>query len=255
MDRLRNKVAVIIGATTRGGIGEAAAGLFAAEGAQVVVCGRTLEGAEVVADAINGLALRCDVSQESEIEALFDQVIGRFGRLDIAMDVAGAHVSQPVDNFTREAWLKVCEMNLIAPALFIKHAARCMGQGGSIIIVTSHSAELNTVGISAYGSTKAAAERLVQVAGFELAVRGIRVNAVSPAMLDTPMSSPAMQRPGFRQAFVRETPLGRLATVEEIAAAALWLASDECFTTGDRIRVGGGAHLRRFPTPEEFVGD
>lgn len=146
-------------------------------------------------------------------------------------------------------------MNLIAPAMFIQQAARVMDSGSSIIIVSSHSAELNTVGISAYGSTKAAVERLVEVAGFELGSRGIRVNALSPAMVDTPMSAPAMEKPGFRAAFVRETPLGRLATVDEIAAAALWLASDDCFTTGDRIRVGGGAHLRRFPTPAEFVAD
>jgi len=255
MGRLQNKVAIIAGATTRGGIGEATARRFAREGAKVVVCGRTLAGAEAIAAEINGLAVRCDVGQEPEIEALFDQAMSQLGRVDIAMDVAGAHVSQPVDKFTRDAWLSVCEMNLIAPALFIKHAARVMGQGGSIIIVSSHSAELNTIGISAYGATKAAAERLVEVAGFELAARGIRVNALSPAMLDTPLSAVAMQRPGFRQAFVRETPLGRLATVEETAAAALWLASDECFTTGDRIRVGGGAHLRRFPTPDEFVED
>lgn len=253
MGRLQDKIAVIAGATTRGGIGEATAHAFAREGARVVVCGRTLAGAEAIAADVGGVAMRCDVSREEEIETLFEGLKSQFARVDIAVDVAGAHVNQPVDQYTREAWLNACEMNLIAPALFIKHAARVMTEGGSIIIVTSHAAELTTVGISAYGSTKAAAERLVEVAGLELAARRIRVNALSPAMLETPMSAETMQRPGFKEAFVRETPLGRLASVGETAAAAVWLASDECFTTGDRIRVGGGTHLRRFPVPEDFV--
>ena len=255
MGRLDHKVAVIVGATTHGGIGEASARLFAAEGANVVVSGRTLEGARAIAAEIGGLALRCDVTQEDQVASLIDESVQRFGRLDVAMDVAGTHVSETVERYTRDAWLAVCELNLIAPATFIKHASRVMDREGSIIIVSSHSAEMNSVGTSAYGATKAAVERLVQAAAYELGTRGIRVNALSPAMVDTPMSASALARPGFRNAFIRETPLGRLTTVQETAAAALWLASDECFTTGDRIRVGGGTHLRRFPTPEEFIED
>ena len=127
-----------------------------------------------------------------------------------------------------------------------------MGAGGSIVYVSSAAASLSTFGVAAYACTKAAGERLVEVAALEYASRGIRVNTLQPGMLDTSMSRAALERPGVRAAFERETPLGRLATVVEVAAAASWLASDGCYTTGDRIRVAGGVHLRRHPMPGDI---
>jgi 2-hydroxycyclohexanecarboxyl-CoA dehydrogenase len=127
-----------------------------------------------------------------------------------------------------------------------------MRRGASIIYISSATAELNTPGVAAYGCTKAAGERLVEVAAFEYGTRGIRINSLQPGLLETPLSQPLLQRPGVRRAYERETPLGRLANVDDVAAAAVWLASDGCHTTGDRIRVAGGVHLRRHPLPEDY---
>ena len=169
--------------------------------------------------------------------------------------VAGGYASQPVDQLTRDTLLATFELNVIGPGMLIKHAARVMDRGASIIYVSSAAADLSSFGVAPYACTKAAGERLAEVAALEYAPRGIRVNILQPGMLDTSMSSAALKRPGVRRAFERETPLGRLADVTEVAAAAAWLASDGCYTTGDRIRVAGGVHLRRHPMPDDFRTD
>jgi NAD(P)-dependent dehydrogenase (short-subunit alcohol dehydrogenase family) len=255
MRTLDGRTALILGASTRGGIGAATARLFSREGANVVLSARRLAAAEEIARELGGTALRCDVTREEDIAELAAAAARGTGRLDVAMIVAGGHASEPIDTLSADTLRRLFDINVVGPALFIKYCARVMPAGGSIIVVSSHAAELTTPGISPYACTKAAVERLVEVAAFEYGAHGIRINTLSPSMLHTPMSEPALQRPGLKRAYERETPLGRLATVDDVAAAALWLASDQCYTTGDRIRVGGGIHLRRFPLAEEYLPD
>lgn len=252
MYTLDGKVAVILGASTGGGIGAAIARAFTQSGARVVLAARRLEGLEEVAREVGGTAVRCDITKEAEIEALAAKASALHGSLDIAVNVAGAHASEALDSITPETMARVFEINVVGPALFIKHCARHMTAGGSIIVVSSHSAQLSSPGVAPYACSKAAVERLVEIAALEYGPHGIRVNTLSPGMLSTPMSDAMLNRPGMRKVFERETPLGRLATVEDVAAGALYLAGDRCWTTGDRIRVGGGIHLRRFPQADDF---
>lgn len=253
MGSLENKVAVIIGASTREGIGAATARRFAREGARVVLSARREAEAAAIAKDIghDAFAIGCDLTDDAAVERLMKQTRERCGRLDILVIVAGGHGNQPIDQLTRDLLQRCFDLNVIGPAAAIKYAAREM-QRGSIIYISSAAAEMSTMGVAAYGATKAAGERLVEIAALEYGARGIRVNSVAPGMLVTEMSAGAMSRPGFRAAFEKETPLGRLATVDEVAAATAWLASDDCFTTGDRVRVAGGVHLRRHPMPEDF---
>jgi NAD(P)-dependent dehydrogenase (short-subunit alcohol dehydrogenase family) len=255
MSGMDGKVAVILGASTQDGIGAAVARSFVRAGARVVLAARRLEGVQEVAREIGGDAVQCDATQESAIESLVGTAIAMHGKLDIAVDVAGGHASESLDAITRETLLRIFDINVVAPALFIKHCARAMKAGGSIVIVSSHSSQLTTPKVAPYACTKAAVERLVEVAALEYGPRGIRVNTLSPSMLDTPMSAQFLSVTGMRRAYEKETPLGRLATVDEVAAGVLYLASDNCFTTGDRLRVGGGVHLRRFPQPDDFPPD
>jgi NAD(P)-dependent dehydrogenase (short-subunit alcohol dehydrogenase family) len=252
MGQLQDKVALIIGASTHGGIGEATALYYVREGARVVLSARRLKEAQGVAAAFGAEAIACDITDESQVEQLVHAVVARRGRLDVLVIVAGGYANQTVDQLTRETLLGTFELNVVGPAFAIKHAARVMGRGASIIYVSSATAQLNTPGIAAYGCTKAAGERLVEIAAFEYGARGIRLNSLQPGLLETPLSQALLQRPGVRRAYERETPLGRLANVDDVAAAAVWLASDGCHTTGDRIRVAGGVHLRRHPLPEDF---
>lgn len=255
MGQLAGKVALVVGASTQGGIGQATAQQFAREGAYVLTSARRLPEAKAIATEVGGDAIACDITDESQVEGLMREAKAKRDRLDTVVIVAGAHASQLVDQLTRETLLRTFELNVVGPAFVIKHAARVMGPGGSIIYVSSATAEMNTFGVAAYGCTKAAGERFVEVAALENAARGIRINSLQPGMVETGMSSGALGRPGFRRAFERETPLGRIANVSDIAATAVWLASDGCFTTGDCLRVAGGVHLRRHPMPEEFRPD
>ena len=255
MAQLKDKVALVVGASTQGGIGAATARRFVADGAQVIVSARRQEALEAVASEVGAVAMICDITDERQVEALIGAAFGHRNRLDVLVIVAGGYASQPVDQLTRDTLLGTFELNVIGPGMLIKHAARVMDRGGSIIYVSSAAAELSSFGVAPYACTKAAGERLVEVAALEYAAGGIRVNILQPGMLDTSMSSAALKRPGVRRAFERETALGRLADVTEVAAAAAWLASDGCYTTGDRIRVAGGVHLRRHPMPDDFRTD
>jgi NAD(P)-dependent dehydrogenase (short-subunit alcohol dehydrogenase family) len=252
MQHLKDKVALIIGASTHGGIGEATALHYIREGAQVILSARRLKEAEDVAAGVGAEAIACDITNESQVEHLVREVMTRRGRLDVLVIVAGGYSNQSVDQLTREALQSTFELNVIGPTFAIQHAARVMSRGASIIYISSATAELTTPGIAAYGCTKAAGERLVEVAAFEYGARGIRLNTLQPGLLETPLSQALLQRPGVRRAYERETPLGRLANVDDVAAAAVWLASDGCHTTGDRIRVAGGVHLRRHALPEDY---
>jgi NAD(P)-dependent dehydrogenase (short-subunit alcohol dehydrogenase family) len=255
MGQLQDKVALIIGASTHGGIGEATALHYVREGARVVLSARRLKEAQGVAAAVGAEAIACDITDESQVEQLVRTVVSRLGRLDVLVIVAGGYANQLVDQLTRETLVRIFEVNVVGPGFAIKHAARVMGRGASIIYVSSATAQLNTPGVAVYGCTKAAGERLVEMAAFEYGARGIRLNTLQPGLLETPLSQAMLQRPGVRRAYERETPLGRLANVDDVAAAAVWLASDGCHTTGDRIRVAGGIHLRRHPLPEDFQDD
>jgi NAD(P)-dependent dehydrogenase (short-subunit alcohol dehydrogenase family) len=255
MQHLKDKVALIIGASTHGGIGEATARHYIREGAQVILSARRLEAAREVAAGVGAEAIACDITSEPQVEQLVREVMTRLGRLDVLVIVAGGYANQSVDELTRETLQSTFELNVIGPVFAIKHAARAMGRGASIVYISSATAQLNTPGIAAYGSTKAAGERLVEIAAFEYGARGIRLNTLQPGLLETPLSLALLQRPGVRRAYERETPLGRLANVDDVAAAAVWLASDGCHTTGDRIRVAGGVHLRRHALPEDYRDD
>jgi NAD(P)-dependent dehydrogenase (short-subunit alcohol dehydrogenase family) len=127
-----------------------------------------------------------------------------------------------------------------------------MEEGGSIISTTSVTVELSAVGLSGYVGTKAATDKVIQVAAKEYQHKRLKINSLSPGLVDTPMTGGLFEMKGPIEAMTKESPLGRLADVNDVANAALWLASDECFTTGDFIRVSAGIHLNRLPTAEEM---
>jgi NAD(P)-dependent dehydrogenase (short-subunit alcohol dehydrogenase family) len=127
-----------------------------------------------------------------------------------------------------------------------------MPPGGSVIMITTASVRAIFEGHAAYAGAKAGTEHLVQAFAYEHGRRGIRVNAIAPGLTQTEMTAEFLSIPGMREAFEAEYPLGRLGTVEDVAAAAAFLASDECFMTGQILQINGGLTLRRNPTPAEI---
>lgn len=254
MSQLAGKSAVVLGASSKGGIGEAIARLFAEEGAKVTVSGRKVDPLKRLAAALDGTAQTCDVTQEADIETLFETAKSKYGSVDIAVNASGVNMPAPISALTRESLQTLCDVQFIGPTLFIKQAAAAMPDGGSIIALSSVTAELTGHNLGAYAATKTAIDKMVKVAALEYGPQAIRVNSLSPSLTSTPMTTKVFETTSMVQAFEKETPIGRLVTAEDVAFAALYLANDRCVATGDNIRVSGGAHLRRLPTYQEMMG-
>jgi NAD(P)-dependent dehydrogenase (short-subunit alcohol dehydrogenase family) len=252
MKRLEGKVAVILGASAEDSMGAATARRFAAEGAKLVVAARRLDPLRSLAQAIGGIAVACDVTSEEQLVALADTAIREFGRLDIAVNFAGTNAQAPIAEITREAILAVADIHLVGTALFIKTMAARMAGGGSIVTTSSLTVDRPGPGLGAYSATKAAADQLVRVAAVEYGSKNIRVNAFAPGFTRSAMTEGYFAFPGIQPAFEHEIPLGRLGTVQDAAGAVLWLASDECFATGQILQVSGGQTLHRLPTGAEM---
>lgn len=246
--RLAGKVALVTGGAS--GIGLATARRFVADGARVVV-GDVNEAAldEVAAELGDAVATAvCDVTVEADLERLVATAVDRFGRLDIAFANAGTATVGTVTELDVKEWDRVLGVNLTGPFLTLKHAARVMGPGGSIVVTASLNAVQAGPGMAAYCVSKAGVAMLVEVAAMELGPRGIRVNAVGPGLVRTTLTQGAFLIPGVVEEYRENTPLGRYAEPEEVAHLVAFLSSDEAaFISGSLHLVDGGAHTMRYP--------
>ncbi len=242
------KVALVTGGAS--GIGLAATRRFARDGA-VVVVGDVDTRALASVQSELGETVRtkgCDVTIESEVEALAQLAIDEFGRLDIVLANAGIGSGSPILEADLAEWTRVVDVCLVGAFLTIKHSARRMDRGGSIVVTTSLNAVQPGIGLSAYCAAKAAASMLVEVAALELGPSGIRVNAVAPGLVRTGLTDAMWLFPKLVEEFEENTPLGRHATPDEIANLIAFLASDEAgFVSGSLHLIDGGAHTKRYP--------
>ena len=249
MKRLDGRVALITGAAS--GIGRASAILFAAEGAKVVAVDRAAEiqqTAEAIAKAGGcAIALRADVSSESDVAAAVDRAVSEFGTLDVLY--ANAGVSGGFRNFlelSAQDWMDVLSVNLIGVYLSIKHAARIMvpKKKGAIVCTASVAGLRSGAGGAPYSASKAGVISLTQLSANLLAGTGIRINAICPGIIETGMTKPifdAARARGSGRKIGQLNPLRRYGEPREIAAVALFLASDEAsYVNGQAYAVDGG---------------
>ncbi len=247
-DRFPGRIAFVTGAAS--GIGRAAAIAYAAEGARVAILDRTAEALQETARAIRdaggeALALACDVSVPDQVEAAVARTVHAFGRLDIAFNNAGVeNTATPVAEIALDEWDRILGINLRGTFICMKHEiAQMLRQGGGVVVNTSSGAGVRGVaGGGAYAASKHAIIGLTRSAALDYATANIRVNAVLPGNIATPM----MDRftGGDTQKAIDLEPVGRLGTPEEIAEAVLWMSSDlGAFVTGASIAVDGGWSL------------
>ena len=253
MGRLEGKAAIILGASKPDNMGQIIARRFIEEGARVLVAGRDSNEIDRFSkeNGIQGVA--CDITKRDQIDALADKALIDFGKLDIAVNASGWAQVRPFLDVDEELLDRVIDIQFKGPFLFFQSMVKAMASGGSLIQISSATATIMLQNYAPYMGTKAGIDHVVRVVANEFGHQGIRANSISPGITETPMSERLFRAPGIVDAFVAAYPLGRVGTSEDIAAAAVWLASDECFMTGENLQVNGGLTLRRNPTPEEIA--
>jgi len=243
--KLKNKVAVVTGGNS--GIGFATAKLFASEGAKVAITGRNEAtiATSVAQIGSNAIGFVADVANIKSIAPVYEKVNNTFGKIDILIVNAGIVYLAPIADVTEEMFDQVSDINYKGVFFTVQKALPYLNDGASIVITSSTVANKGLAGGSVYLSTKAAERALVRAFAAELVDRNIRVNALSPGSIDTPIFKKAgfaqEQEDAMNQFFVTVTPMKRAGTVDEMAKGFLFLASDDSsYMTGGDLLLDGG---------------
>jgi NAD(P)-dependent dehydrogenase (short-subunit alcohol dehydrogenase family) len=245
--KLSGKVALVTGGTS--GIGKTTAIEFARAGAKVVVSGRReKEGADVVAEieTLGGTAafVRADVSQDADVKAMIDFTVATYGRLDIAFNNAGVEWMGPLEQATEAEYRRIFDVNVWGVLNSMRHEIPAMLKtgGGAIVNTSSVAGHIGMAQVSVYIASKHAVEGLTKAVAMEFAKQNIRINSVAPGPIATDMVDRFAGKEGeMRDYLTSLVPVGRIGDSEQIAAAVLYLASDDAkFTTGTSLVVDGG---------------
>jgi NAD(P)-dependent dehydrogenase (short-subunit alcohol dehydrogenase family) len=248
MTTLSGKVALVTGGTS--GIGKASAITLAQAGAKVVVAGRRqAEGEETIrllqASGGDGFFVATDVSKEADVQTLIEKTMARYGRLDIAFNNAGVEQeAAPLPEQTETTYNHIMDINVKGVWLSLKHEIPAMlkNGGGAIVNTSSGMGLVGGARVQIYTASKHAVEGLTKAVALEYALQGIRVNAVSPGLIQTEMLDRAVQTNTELMEYFKTTlPMGRIGTPQEVVNAVLWLCSDaSSFVTGHSLTVDGG---------------
>jgi 3-oxoacyl-[acyl-carrier protein] reductase len=247
MSKLAGKTAIVTGASK--GIGAAIAKALAAAGAQVVVnYASSKAGADGVVATITAaggkaIAVGGDVSKAVDAQALVDAAMHAFGHIDILVNNAGVWDIVPIQDITEQEYRRTFDVNVLGNLLITQAALKHMGEGSSIINISSNATSINPPGSAIYTATKGALEGITSVLANELGPLKIRVNAILPGMVDTEGNrANGFMGSDIERYAVSQTPLGRVGQPEDIADVAVFLASDDArWLTGERLMASGGS--------------
>lgn len=239
MSQLKGKVAVVTGGNS--GIGLAIAQRFVAEGAHVFIVGRRQDALDAAVAQIGGnvVSLQADVTIAADLDRVYDTVMAKTGRLDTLVVSSGISTPSAIGEITEDHFDAIFDLNVRGAVFSVQKALPHMARGGTIVLIGSIAGSMGVAGYGTYASSKAALRSYARTWTDELKDRGIRVNTLSPGPIDTAMM--AATTPEVRKYLVDQIPMGRLGKPEEVAAAALFLASDESsFIAGAELCIDGG---------------
>lgn len=255
--RFAGKVAVVTGGAS--GIGAAIVRRLVQEGAQVVAADINAESLQKMESEAAGkvASVVTDVTREDAVEAMVAAAVERFGGLHVAFNVAGASRGAAIVDMSEADWDWTVDLVLKGVFLSTKHEARQMqasGIRGAIVNISSLNAHVPLYGASPYASAKAGVEMFTKNAALELGRDGIRVNAILPGLVATPLTSPFTGNEPLKQDFLNRIPLGRTGAPEDIAAPSLYLASDDAaYITGTSLVVDGGWEITNYPDLSKYM--
>lgn len=245
MSRFENKVAIVTGGTS--GMGLVTAKLLLEKGAKVVITGRSQNKIDAVNNELSGnfKVLKADTADLEDNKRLIKETVDSFGKIDLLFLNAGIFEALPIGQLEEASFDRIYDINVKGPLFLVNEAVPHLNEGASILFNTSVSGVKGMPGVSIYGSSKAALRSIVRALAAELAERKIRVNAVSPGPIETPIwektNLTEEQIEGFAAGVPQQVPLGRFGQAEEVAKTALFLLSDEAsYITGSELAVDGG---------------
>ncbi len=246
---LKDKVVVVTGAARN--IGKGIATGFAREGATVVVVDLLERQGEKVAReiaeayGITAHFIRCDISREDQVKALFQETISRFKKLDVLVNNAGIYPFKPLVEMTGEDWQKVHDVNMLGVFLCTSEAVKLMGPGGKIVTISSITSTQGAPNQTSYSASKGGVNAFTRSAALEIADKKINVNAVAPGGVVDMSKELPKERMEFVKQFAANIPLKRMGSPDDIANAVLFLASDKAdYITGQVIVVDGGVSIK-----------
>ncbi len=249
MADLSGKTAVVVGASGEANLGVAIARTLADAGAHVVVSARREGPLQVLAADIGGEAVACDVTEEAQIENLFNRASERTGKVDIAIYSAGVLAGTPIAGLSAADIQQTLDISFTGALLFFKQAAAAMKEGGSVITISSLTARLPGAGMAVYAGARAGIDYAIRVAAVEYAAQKVRFNSIAAGLVETDMTGGLFQMDSVVQGHLEATPCGRMGTPDDIAQAALFLADDlrSGYINGQLIDVSGGQHNGQLP--------
>jgi NAD(P)-dependent dehydrogenase (short-subunit alcohol dehydrogenase family) len=251
MDILKDKGAVVTGAAS--GIGKAIATALIQAGANVLLCDVNAKTLYATASELGNRAIArvTDVSDETQVDSTMRDARNEFGSLDIVVNCAGFGAIMPLIELPAEKWKSVLEVTLGGVFYGVKHGARQMldqGRPGVIINISSVNGQQAGEGQVAYCAAKAGVDQITRCGALELGSRGIRVVGIAPGLVETPLTKKELENPAMRELFIEVIPMRRAVDAQEIAAAAVFLASDNARSiNGHTMVIDGGSLTRGYP--------
>lgn len=252
--RFGERIAVVIGGSS--GLGLGAAERLVAEGASVVIGGRRGEVAAGVGERLGGWGLECDITDDSSLSSFVGAVLERHGRMDVAINCAGFAESVGLAELTPDKLEPMVAVQLTGAIAVMRHCCEAMADsgGGAFLSVSSLTAHRPAAGQIAYGASKAGLEFATEIAALEYGPKGVRVNTVAPALVETPMTAGLFAMDLVVEAMRVQTPLGRMGTVDDVVGPMLFMLSDDaCFITGQTLLVDGGTSTQKLPAAADYA--
>ncbi|MBT4210355.1 MAG: SDR family oxidoreductase [Porticoccaceae bacterium] len=256
MKRLEGKRAVVLGAATNSNMGQIIARRLTEEGAKVLVSGRNEEALKALSSELGSSYGLCDITNHDQVRQLAEQAQQELGTVDIAINTTGWGLLKPVLEITDDELDGIVNLQFKGVHYFLAEFVRVMIKnpisGGSLINISSATTKALVNNHAAYIGTKTGAEALIRCVANDYGQYGIRANSISPALTKTPMTEGNFEVPGLADVFMSRVPLSRLNTSDDVAAAAVWLSSDEAFVTGENVQINGGLTMRGNPQSDDI---